>query len=421
MGHEELLDFCQRHKRLFCYGAGKYAMTVREFLFEQKIELERFIVSTSREQNNIFMGLPVNGVADVLPVENDVGIIIGVGESKHDEIKDTLHQYGVMDYFAVDKNCFMDIDSHTEYDKQWTDHDKKVCVLLYHRVCDLPLDIWGLAIKPEVFERHIRFYKENYNILRFDEDWSNVQEPSLVITFDDGYADNLHYALPILEKYQVPATIFVSSGNIGTDKEFWWDELERIIFYNEKNEYYFRPNDKIFSLSTYEEKKEACQRVRLFLKKLLPKEREDFLKGMVSELDADRLSRSINRTMNEKELRIMASSPYITIGGHTVTHNMLSAESKEQQEWEIITSKKRIEEIIDNEITVFSYPFGRDDDINEHSFEAVKKAGYKRAATTSVGVAGKGKEPYKIPRNSMPFYQNNRDLKKQLSVIYTLL
>ena len=420
MGHEELVDFCHKHKRIFCYGAGKYAMTVREFLVEQKIELERFIVTT-KGQNDFFMGLPVNEASDILPVEGDVGIVIGVGETKHDEIKDTLQQYGVMDYFAVDKNCFMDIDRHTEYDKQWTDHDKKVCVLLYHRVCDLPLDMWGLAIKPEVFERHIRFYKENYNILRFDEDWSEVQEPSLVLTFDDGYADNLQYALPILEKYQVPATIFVSSGNIGTDREFWWDELERIIFYNNKNEYYFRPNGEHFPITTNREKEKACQRIRLFLKNLLPKERDEFLKGMMGELDADSLPRPINRSVNEKELRKLASSPYITIGGHTVTHNMLSAESKEQQEWEIITSKSKIEDIIDNEITVFSYPFGGCDDINGHSIESVKKAGYKRAATTSVGLVGTGTEPYTIPRNSMPFYQEDRDLKKQLRKMYTLL
>ena len=421
MGHEELVDFCHRHKRIFCYGAGKYAMTVREFLFEHKIEFERFIVTTTNGQNNIFMGLPVSEASDILPVEGDVGIVIGVGETKHDEIKDTLHQYGVVDYFAVDKNCFMDIDRHTEYDKQWTDYDKKVCVLLYHRVCDLPLDMWGLAIKPEVFERHIRFYKENYNILRFDEDWSEVQEPSLVLTFDDGYADNLQYALPILEKYQVPATIFVSSGNIGTDREFWWDELERIIFYNNKNEYYFRPNGEHFPITTNREKEKACQRIRLFLKNLLPKERDEFLKGMMGELDADSLPRPINRSVNEKELRKLASSPYITIGGHTVTHNMLSAESKEQQEWEIITSKSKIEDIIDNEITVFSYPFGGCDDINGHSIESVKKAGYKRAATTSVGLVGTGTEPYTIPRNSMPFYQEDRDLKKQLRKMYTLL
>ena len=420
MGHEELVDFCQKYKRVFCYGAGKYAMTVRAFLAEQKIDLERFIVTT-KGQNSVFMGLPVNNVFDVLPVGDDVGIVIGVGETKHDEIKDTLHQYGVNNYFAVDKNCFTDIDQHTQYDKQWHNHDRKVCVLLYHRVCDLPLDVWGLAISPEVFEQHIRFYKENYNILRFDDDWSNVQEPSLVITFDDGYEDNLQYALPILEKYHVPATVFVSSGNIGTDKEFWWDELERIIFYNNKDEYYFKANGECLPLSTYEEKEKACQRIRLYIKKLLPEAREDFLKKMMSELEAERLPRTINRTVNEKGLRVLASSPYITIGGHTVTHNMLSAESPERQEWEIRTSKSKIEEIIDDEIKVFSYPFGGFDDINEYSIESVRKAGYKRAATTFVGLAGKETEPYIIPRNCIPFYHEKRNLKKQMRRMYALL
>ena len=145
------------------------------------------------------------------------------------------------------------------------------------------------------------------------------------------------------------------------------------------------------------------------------------MKEMVSELYAEKIPRAVNRTVNEKELRVLASSPYITIGGHTVTHNMLSAESQEQQEWEIITSKARIEEIIDNEINVFSYPFGGLDDINEYSIESVKKAGYKRAATTSAGLTGEGTELYAIPRNGMPFYQEKRELKKQLRRLYALL
>ncbi len=100
---------------------------------------------------------------------------------------------------------------------------------------------------------------------------------------------------------------------------------------------------------------------------------------------------------------------------------MLSAEPKEQQEWEVVASKARIEDIIGEEITVFSYPFGGYDDINEYSIESVKKAGYMKAATTSVGLAGKGIEPYTIPRNSMPFYSENRELKKQLRKMYILL
>lgn len=421
MGHGELMDFCRRYKRIFCYGAGKYAMTIREFLCERNIDLERFVVTNKDRQSRTLMGLPVDNFSDVVPVGADVGIIIGVGETKHSEIQCALQRYGIKEAFSVTSSCFEDIERHTAYNKHWHHHDRKICVLLYHRVCELSLDVWGLAIKPSIFEEHIKYYKEKYNILRFDEDWSDVREPSLIITLDDGYADNLHYALPILEKYEVPATVFVSTGNIDSDKEFWWNELERIVFYNNKTHFFFREIEELLPISTYEEKKTACQMIRLFLKTLLPEQRDDFLCTMMSDLAAERTPRTLNRSLSNKELRKLASSPYITIGGHTVTHNMLSAEPKEMQEWEVATSKRKIEGIIDKDITIFSYPFGSPNDINEYSIESVRKAGYKWAATTSMGLACQEMEPFVIPRNGMPFCRTSKEIQKQLRKIYTLL
>ena len=420
MGHEELLDYCCRYKRIICYGAGRYAMTIREFLYENNINLVGFVVTDNKEEKKMLMDLSVDNCTEVFPVKDDTGIIIGVGETKHDEIKESLNMFGVKEYFAVTQKCFNDIDLHTKYIKKWRNNDCEICVLLYHRVCSLPLDVWGLAISPEAFEKQIKFFRENYNIIRFDEDWSKVVEPSLIITFDDGYADNLYHALPILEKYEVPATIFVSTGNLDTSKEFWWDELERIIFFNEKDTFYFAPDGVVFPIRTYEEKKKACQRIRLFLKHLLPDQRSEFLNKIMWELGAEVKSRDLNRSLSKKELRKMASSPLITIGGHTVTHNMLSAEPKDKQEWEIVQSKHTIEETIDDELTVFSYPFGGRDDINVDTIESVKKAGYIRAATTYAGLTCQGKDSFEMPRNSIPYCKEQSEIKKQIKKIYSL-
>jgi peptidoglycan/xylan/chitin deacetylase (PgdA/CDA1 family) len=51
----------------------------------------------------------------------------------------------------------------------------------------------------------------------------------VVVTFDDGYADNLHHAKPLLERYGIPATVFVTSDYIGQEHEFWGDKLERLL------------------------------------------------------------------------------------------------------------------------------------------------------------------------------------------------
>ncbi|HJW31432.1 MAG TPA: polysaccharide deacetylase family protein, partial [Saprospiraceae bacterium] len=103
-----------------------------------------------------------------------------------------------------------------------------VVVLVYHRVTKLALDPQLLAVTPDLFREHLEILK-TYPILRFEDDWSDAQEPSVVITFDDGYADNFHEVMPILTDFGVPATFFVSAGAIGSQREFWWDELERLI------------------------------------------------------------------------------------------------------------------------------------------------------------------------------------------------
>lgn len=107
--------------------------------------------------------------------------------------------------------------------------DPPVIVLLYHRVTTLVSDPEMLAVSPENFRAQMRHLKENHHLVRFEEDWSKAAKPAVAITFDDGYADNALEALPILDEVGVPATFFVSTGTIGTTREFWWHELERII------------------------------------------------------------------------------------------------------------------------------------------------------------------------------------------------
>ena len=81
--------------------------------------------------------------------------------------------------------------------------DQPVIILLYHRVTDLTSDPEMLAVSPNNFRSHIKFLKHHFRIARFDEDWSNLKEKAVVITFDDGYADNALEALPILEEVYV--------------------------------------------------------------------------------------------------------------------------------------------------------------------------------------------------------------------------
>src|SRR3990167_9108992 len=102
-------------------------------------------------------------------------------------------------------------------------------VLIYHRVADVGSDPHKLCVSPKNFKEQIKYLKENFNIVPLYEviqDLADgqIKSGSVAITFDDGYADTLHAALPILEKFGVPATIFVTVGSIGLPESFYWEK-----------------------------------------------------------------------------------------------------------------------------------------------------------------------------------------------------
>ena len=113
--------------------------------------------------------------------------------------------------------------------------DCPAVVLIYHRVTNLNQDPQLLTVKPENFHQQIEYLKKNYNVLTIEafreilKAGNGFPQKSLMITFDDGYADNYFEALPILEEFDVQALFYITTSLVGTQKEFWWDDLERIF------------------------------------------------------------------------------------------------------------------------------------------------------------------------------------------------
>ena len=107
-------------------------------------------------------------------------------------------------------------------------------ILLYHRVHDDEFDPWLLKVSRKNFDDHMRHLQHRYAVLSLGElcqalDAGRLPRRAVAVTFDDGYGDNLRNAKPILDRHRVPATVFVTSGYVGAGREFWWDELERVV------------------------------------------------------------------------------------------------------------------------------------------------------------------------------------------------
>lgn len=117
----------------------------------------------------------------------------------------------------------------------WQGRGRGAVILVYHLVADLDRDPFRIAVSPDVFDAQMEVIATRYRPQMLAE-LSNglatgaLPPRSVAVTFDDGYANNLTAALPILEAWSVPATVFVSTGYVGGSREFWWDELERLIY-----------------------------------------------------------------------------------------------------------------------------------------------------------------------------------------------
>ncbi|MFA5309398.1 MAG: polysaccharide deacetylase family protein [Dehalococcoidales bacterium] len=216
----------------------------------------------------------------------------------------------------------------------WTRN--KVRILSYHRVCDLPPtgDIMeSLNINPVVFDRQMAWLSQKgYNVITPEQfieyrDKNTAPPPkSIIITFDDGYRDNLLIALPILEKYGFRGTFLPVTDYIDSDRIFHWLKLgEKSITHSQANRQYWLP-------------------------------------------------------LTGGDIREM-SARGACFGSHTKNHRYLTRLSPDEVAEELTASKKRLEDILGKPVVCFSYPHS---DYNDTVKNLVKKAGY-RAALTNEG------------------------------------
>lgn len=277
-----------------------------------------------------------------------------------------------------------------------------VLVLTYHRVCDLQNDPQQLAVSPENFEKQMEFLKNNYEIVDYKDDWFPRKNIGVVITFDDGYADNLENAIPILERNKVPATFFISTSLLDTENEFWWDQLERLILDSKHSEVRFNISD-IKTGCDWSTKTEAS-------KKILYKDIQPLIKDMdlIAQMKIlERLTvwagigaknRNTHRVLSIEELQELNRSKYATVGGHTTNHLKLSVLDRAGQYKEILNNTTYLERILGEKIVCFSYPFGGRRDFTADTLSICNELKFKKVAANYPGHAHSWTHRYKIPR-----------------------
>jgi len=274
-------------------------------------------------------------------------------------------------------------------------------VLLYHRIAALDRDVHGLAVHPSRFADQCEVLGGRYEVVPLREvDHARRQ---VVITFDDGYADNGIEARRILAEAHLPATFFVTSGYIGGRAEAWWDRLERIVFDARHSVAAIDTEVAGERLWADMRSAEARQRAHMALywrlQPLRPVTIHACLDQLQAALDGDTSERENYRWMTTEELRSLSESDGVEIGAHTRTHPLLAKCTREEQWEEIRGSREQLEAWVGKPVVTFSYPYGGSNAFDAVTTDLVREAGFACACTTLGGAMRVDGAPLQVPRN----------------------
>ena len=277
-------------------------------------------------------------------------------------------------------------------------------ILMYHRCAEGVVDPYKLCVAPAAFAAQLEEICRYGEPSTLDELSLPSRRPRIVITFDDGYADNLINAVPIAEAKGVPITVFVTSGVLGSPDGFWWDRLASLLR--------ARPSD-IREITLPAAEGTVLVRIgrplmRLDLRAvhshLLPlpvAEIHHILDTVSKEWGVSAAPPPDARPLTTSEFVEMAGSDVVTIGGHTADHVRLRGLDVEDQKRNIGSARKQLAHLCGQPISHFAYPFGGVDAFDDNSVEAVRSAGFLTACTTIPGNASLPTDTFRLRRRQV--------------------
>lgn len=291
-----------------------------------------------------------------------------------------------------------------------------VAVVVFHRLVGdgVPYIQTSPTVQTHVsvFEAMVAFLARRYLVLGMDdlvarlESGTACTRDAVVVTFDDGYEDNLRLGLPVLERYQVPATFFLSTDFVGAERvaqRLWNDRLEQAILRSPLA--CCRPAEaglsavpsEVLSLESHTDRTEALLELGGRLKDMGRAERDGAMARLEATLEVD--PAEYRRTMlTWDEARRLADRGH-AIGSHGVSHTIMTRLGLAEARAEIAESKRVIEERLGLEVRHFAYPNGREEDFSPDLVAACREAGYRSVSTCAWGLNRPGREsPYWIRR-----------------------
>ena len=297
--------------------------------------------------------------------------------------------------------------------KKVTTGNTHVIILMYHRVINdkIMLGVASsstISVKEATFEKHMQYLSRNYHVLPL-RDYAQIRElnrklkpRTAVITFDDGWQDNYTTAFPILQKYNLPATVFLTTDYIGTNRILWPEHIRFLMRYmHERAEGVGMILSKLDEYPAELKHRVTAHGIRLsifqtidYLKYQDEALRERFIGLLEEELGHPEFPHAANAFLTWEQVKEMSENG-IDFGSHGKSHRILTGLPDEEILKELSESRTKIETETGKSCNLFAYPNG---DYNPSILGKLPQAGYALAATTEPGLNTMNTDFYRLKR-----------------------
>ena len=277
----------------------------------------------------------------------------------------------------------------------------KFGILCYHRVGIEGVPLFS-RLDPRVFEAQMRYIKKHYRVVSLGQMCQELHDgrqvpPTLTVTFDDGYRDLHRYAFPVLQKYEIPATIYLIGRCMETGEASWYDRIFVALkeasgdALDVETESFRR-----FDLSSAEARTRAAWQIVCYLRTISDVDRREWCAAFERRVPA-RESDLANRMLDWDQVRTMHRAG-ISFGAHTMTHPAVSRLDAAALEDELGRSKLLLESGLDAPVVDFAYPFGKPNDCGLAAERLLPRFGYRSAVTTTEGINSKSANKWALRR-----------------------